>query len=333
MRDELEALAGRHTKGRDTLADYEKVMWRYRYRYRDLTMSAYQLRRAIVTGETVNNPETPFEEAPSLDQLRVRFESELAAWDETADAYDAGEYPSSSEKLPVQIVDDLDDMFEFSDLTAEVRMADLADEFEELVEAAESVKKSERERIVREADEEIARIKAESRAEDLLDPEKLILRRIGGETVVISQDGGRDAVSAASGVDPAAAGYVRLPHAGACGFCTVLGSRGFENAYRSEKSASWSGWDMRTQWRLEHGGPKYKKLRKQRKSPAYVPDKFHPNCQCDVVEVYTQEQFDNDSTFDPVRAALKAYRGRSTIGKNVFEQTDRVVRPGRYKGV
>ncbi|MET8684840.1 hypothetical protein ABZV77_11540 [Streptomyces sp. NPDC004732] len=82
-------------------------------------------------------------------------------------------------------------------------------------------------------------------------------KQIAGEAQRITEDGGREAISEAVDHDRKALAYMRVPNPGACYFCLMLASRGA--VYKSKHSAG-----------------------------DHEVRKFHPNCQCAAVPIFTR---------------------------------------------
>lgn len=100
----------------------------------------------------------------------------------------------------------------------------------------------------------------------------------------VVQNGGRSKLWEMGENDSATVGYVRLSRTGTpCGWCAMLISRG--PVYRSEKSATYKG-----------GAAEYED-----------GDKYHDNCNCYAMPIFSREQYNDSSLFDLNREYQEAW--------------------------
>lgn len=101
----------------------------------------------------------------------------------------------------------------------------------------------------------------------------------------LAQNGARSKLWEMSENDSRTVGYVRLSRTGTpCGWCAMLISRG--PVYRSERSATYKGEGSAT---YEDG------------------DKYHDNCNCYAMPIFSREQFSDSSLFDLNREYAEAW--------------------------
>jgi hypothetical protein len=255
---------------------------RRRARARDLAIAYYRLVRALHTGRTIPDPRNPEPTSVSLSELRRQFNelvperpSETRAsatpGDDTPPAPEAGrEAPDAPDD------DDEDDetdrilIEEIARLDAELERQEAAAEEEARValealgpaNLAQLTDQIGDDRPAREVD--AARDEAHTRAG----------ARQAAAAARMVQNGARGTVWSTAERDQRVVGYVRYSTTGTpCGWCAMLISRG--PVYRSERSATLSG-----------GAASYDD-----------GDKYHDNCNCIALPVFSREQFESSDLF------------------------------------
>ncbi|MFC0622825.1 VG15 protein [Kribbella deserti] len=241
------------------------VMTRRRYS-RDLALAYYRLARALRTGTTIANPRKPEPRYITLDVLRDEFIALANPQSTPPPAPDEAE-PAPDEPNPV------DDSDTESDSDDADRI--LVEEIEEL--------EREQARIEAEAEREAAELLLQlgplnlnrkthdldtSQPADVVDEQRDDAHQQAGRRQAATlerlvMNGGRSTTWSIAARDKRALGWARVSKSGTpCGWCAMLISRGA--VYRSEQSALFSD-----------------------------GDKYHDNCHCDTVIVFTAAQFES----------------------------------------
>ncbi|MEU9126590.1 hypothetical protein AB0D08_00480 [Kitasatospora sp. NPDC048540] len=253
---------------------------------RDLARAYYRLARALQTGTTVADPYHPEPTYITLDVLRREFAAlvgeqpappqEGGSTDSTTDGPDDSQQAAS--EAPA------DDTSQSSDHGDDSEDDDL-DRI--LVEELAGLREEE-ERIEREAEQELATVLEALGPANLdnklngIDPDQPArdadrLRqeahdqagaRQAAAAERVAMNGGRSTVWNHASKDRRAIGYVRLSRTGTpCGWCAMLISRGA--VYRSEKSAIYAD-----------------------------GDKYHDNCHCYAMPIFSRQQFEGSALFE-----------------------------------
>lgn len=247
---------------------------------RDLALAYYRLVRALHTDATIRLPGDPTGTTIPLNTLRQDFAA-LAAPErpapaspssDTNPAPEAAREPARPEESPDE-EDDEDDRIlleELASLEAESARIEAAAE-EEARTALAALGPLNQQRLVGQIDnEDTASNVDKARDEAHL---KAGSRQAAAASRIV-QDGGRSRLWSVSNNDKRCIGYVRLSRTGTpCGWCAMLISRG--PVYRSEGSATFAG-----------GAASYDD-----------GDKYHDNCNCYAMPVFTREQYGESDLF------------------------------------
>lgn len=245
---------------------------------RTLTIAYYRLARALHTGTSIHNPfaEGPEPDSVPLNELRDDFFNLVDALaPEVMDHTDEeipGEHADS-----VQSNDDLPPAPEIEDeeLIELERLDRLAEEIEAIEDAAE-----EEARIVLEAlgpnnlESKLTIIHDDAPAKTVDKQREIARVDAGNQQAAAAQrvvmNGGRAPLFAVAEQDPKAIGFVRSSRTGTpCGWCAMLISRGLV-LYKSEHSAQFT----------DDG------------------DRYHDNCNCEAIPVFSEEHYNEDPQFD-----------------------------------
>lgn len=254
-----------------------------RARARDLALAYYRLVRALRTGRTIPDPRDPEPTSVSLEELRVQFRA-LAEPESLAEEPSEAAPPNDTTPPPEG---------GSGDAGRDDGPSEDAEAERILIEELEGLREEEQ-RIERAAEEE-ARVAlealgpaSEARLIDQIDngqPASEVdeLRgeahnkagaRQASAAARVAMDGARSSVWTYTSRDKRAIGYVRVSRTGTpCGWCAMLISRG--PVYKSEKSATLSG-----------GAAAYED-----------GDKYHDNCNCYAMPVFSREQFNDSDLF------------------------------------
>lgn len=237
---------------------------------RDLALAYYRLVRALRTGRTIRDPRRDEGGAVSLEVLRQQFE-------EIADLIVPEEIPEQvpdelEENLeePPSLVEDDDDQIlldEIAELEAEIeRMEREAEE-----EAEELLRTLGLENLDKKLDEIDDELPANEVDELRSQAHRKAASRQAAEAERISLNAARGLTYSIAGYDDLLIGWARYSQTGTpCAWCAMLISRGF--VYKSAKSG---------------GGDGTEDL-----------DKFHANCHCVAVPVFSLEQFKDSELFN-----------------------------------
>ncbi|EMF02448.1 hypothetical protein J7W19_29130 [Streptomyces mobaraensis NBRC 13819 = DSM 40847] len=131
----------------------------------------------------------------------------------------------------------------------------------------EKIKKVQREPQRKNPDSDVLSLESLDELDDLLES---IATGVQGDAQKAVSDGGREAVVDATRLDPRALRWMRVPEAGACGFCLMVASRGA--VYASARSG---------------GGIK--------------GGEFHPHCRCEVAPIFSNKYDDPDAVKEAKR--------------------------------
>jgi hypothetical protein len=301
--NEVPPTARPETAGRWLKAAIHLVMTR-RARSRDLAVAYYRLVRALHTGTTIPRPGEPVPRSVSLAQLRREF-AELTvpsgARASAAPSADTPEPPggaqAGAQDADEAPEDDEDDRILVEELA---RLQEEADRLE--VEAEEEA------RIALEAlgpanlaklNDEIDDERPASEVDGLRDEAHTRAgARQAAAAARVVMDGARGTIWSQAQRDKRVIGYVRLSRTGTpCGWCAMLISRG--PVYRSEGSAEYSD-----------------------------GDKYHDNCHCFAMPVYSRDQYKSSDLFELNRkyAELWPVITRGLSGKAAVSAWRRFIR-------
>lgn len=237
-----------------------KLVMRRRQQTRKLARSYYRLIRALHTGTTTKDPDKPSQEYTTIRELRDEFNAEATA------------ASSQVEPLPPSDDDDLDRILleEIAQLDAEEKRVEAEAEAEAQRELSRlgpgvldrKLKEIDTSQPASEVDKERQQAQDQAGAQQ------------AASAVLGAQNGARSELWTYIENDKAVVGYVRLSRTGTpCGWCAMLISRG--PVYRSEKAATFKGGAAT----FDDG------------------DKYHPNCQCYALPIFSSEDFDSSSLF------------------------------------
>jgi len=253
---------------------------------RDLARAYYRLARALQTGTTIADPYHPEPTYITLDVLRREFaalvgdQPEPPQEDDSKDSTTDGPVDSqqAASQPPKDTLDQPSDHGDDSNDDGFDRV--LVEELDDL--------REEEERIEREAEQELATVLEALGPANLdyklggIDPGQPAkdadrLRqeahdqagaRQAAAAERVAMNGARSTVWNHASKDRRAIGYVRLSRSGTpCGWCAMLISRGA--VYRSEKSAIYAD-----------------------------GDKYHDNCHCYAMPIFSHQQFDSSPLFE-----------------------------------
>lgn len=242
-----------------------------RSRSRDLAMAYYRLARALLTGTTVPDPRNPEPTSVSLSDLRREF-ALLAGPVAPSERTEPGPGDSGTpEGATVPVADD-EGADDEADRILIDEIADLDAEAERLEREAE-----EEARLVLEAlgpgsmRDRLELIDDDAPASDVDVLREEAHRKAGARQAAAAErvvmDGARGALWSWADKDRKAIGWARLSRTGTpCGWCAMLISRGA--VYRSQQSAQFSD-----------------------------GDKYHDNCHCYAVILFTREQYERSELF------------------------------------
>lgn len=256
---------------------------------KSLAVEYYRLVRALRTGRTVHIP--GYSDNVSVDELRDNFEETVTAIangrrpgmltpGEASDPIATEPEPSvpdsfwNIDPVPTDELDlDIDDLLSEIDEKANTQMEEILTTLGPEA-YAKALRKAEDEDDD-EADEDAWR---NSRARQAAEAERITLLAARGMTYNIAQ------------ADRLAMGWVRYSKTGdPCGYCALLISRG--PVYKSHDSAM----------KLSETSPSVLN------DDAAVGDKFHTNCHCTAVPVFSREQYKNSDLFDLNRSLRKLW--------------------------
>ena len=251
---------------------------------RDLALSYYRLVRALRTGRTIADPRKREGASTSLERLRQEFETVVdliapeTAQNPLPDAR-AGAGEGNSTPEPVKAVTepslapgDDDEQIAVDEIPEMEALADRlerdAEEEANLVldslgpkNLEDKVSKLDPEQPANEVDAKRAKAHTEAGVRQAAAAER------------ISMNAARGFVYAIGSKDPRLIGWVRYSQTGTpCGWCAMLISRGLI-FYSSAEAAQHQGKDQEE-------------------------DKYHDNCHCVAVPVFSRSQYDNSSLFD-----------------------------------
>src|SRR5690606_23300680 len=261
---------------------------------RRIAIPYYRLVRALWTGRTlqpleVNNSgrvvETQAVETETLDDLREDFYSviEILVPEALEDRPEASSQ-DGDDKIPVDEVEDLaDSLNELEDTLDEITEDDLS---------LQAAKAGRRVTTVEEGGKTAVEFRDEM--EDALLTEGAKLASKAQRSV---RDGARRTSDVLAEKDPEAIGWIRVSLSGTpCGFCAMLIARGLQKKgqrltigtlYKSERAAERDA----------------------------MGEKYHDNCQCRAVPVFSEEQILNDPAYELNRRYAKLWP-RVTSGKS-----------------
>jgi hypothetical protein len=256
------------------------VMGRRRHS-RELARAYYRLTRALLTGSTVADPYHPEPERVSLQDLREQFAqlaaagpvrapagtTEPVAAGETEDvigAPGAPSEPSEEDELDRILVEEIEALRE-----EEERLERAAEE--ELRTALEALGPKNLDRKLKDLD-------LDAPANEVDEQRKAAHKQAGARQAAaasrVAMNGARSTLWTHQERDSKALGYVRVSRTGTpCAWCAMLISRG--PVYKSERSATLAD-----------------------NAAGYVDgDKYHDNCNCYAVPVFSLEQYAKSSLF------------------------------------
>ncbi|MEU3690540.1 hypothetical protein [Streptomyces narbonensis] len=160
--------------------------------------------------------------------------------------------------------------------------------------AVEKIKQAQKEPQRQDQDSDVLTLEDLDELDDLLEN---IATGVQGEAQKAVSDGGREAIVGATQLDPRALRWMRVPEAGACGFCVMVASRGA--VYASANSA---------------GGIK--------------GGEFHPNCRCEVVPIFSNKYEDPDA----VREAKQRWKASGATSVQEFNRYIDKIKKGESNG-
>lgn len=228
---------------------------------REIGLAYYRLARALRTGSTIASPLK--EEEPdrvSLEMLRQEFEALVAeqTGDGSTEVSASSEPDSEDDSIEVDRIDGLDDSLAEDEAAAKPYVDTL---LKEMAEAATGK--------VGAIPDDTPNGDARKAAKDLHLQHGAMIAAAGARTAM---NGGRNATNQASARDPRVIGWVRQSSTGTpCYWCAMLISR--QILYKSEFTA---GSGAREDGRTFLGDGLFK---------------FHDNCHCVAVPVYSDEDF------------------------------------------
>jgi hypothetical protein len=245
---------------------------------RDLARAYYRLARALLTGSTVADPYHPEPAYVTLDDLRREFAMLAGTSPQPSRAKRETGAPAEQAVEPDEPTPDTN-----RDEDAEADRA-LVEELEGLREEEERLEREAEEelRLVLEAlgpanlDHKLGQIDNTSPADEVDELREDAHAQAGARQAAaaarVAMNGARSAVWAHAERDRRALGYVRISLTGSpCGWCAMLIGRGA--VYRSERSAEYAD-----------------------------GDKYHDNCQCAALPVFTRAQYRDSALFEVNRA-------------------------------
>lgn len=264
------------------------VMFR-RKRSQSLALAYYRLARALRTGTTIADPYNPEPTYVSLNDLRREFaalsgpqrpeqtgeepepDTETQAVEEPVEPE-----PEPVEPEPTEADEDDDDLIlveEIEELEAELARVEEAAEAEireQLIEKGPLNSQAKQAEIDTSQDSEtVDAERAEAHAQ--------AGRRQAAAAERVAMNGARSTIFATGSRDAKVIGWVRLSRTGTpCGWCAMLISRGF-----TEKSGLYS-----SRRAAQHRGNNQDE------------DKYHDNCKCYAMPVYSREELESSPLFE-----------------------------------
>jgi len=272
-------LAGTQATSARWLGTAVKLVMLRRSRARDLALAYYRLVRALRTGRTVRDPRQPRTSTVSLETLRVEFEQivdEVAPDPAAANPLperrdtDSTTEPVSTvepelkpghddEPIEVDEIDNLEDLADSLELEAE-QEAKLVLEALGTANLEDKVSKLDQEQPAKEVDAQSNVIHLDAGVRQAAAAERISLNAARGFVYSVGSN------------DPKVVGWVRYSQTGTpCGWCAMLISRGLI-FYSSAEAAQHQGKDA-------------------------DEDKYHDNCHCVAVPVFSREQYEKSDLF------------------------------------
>jgi hypothetical protein len=278
---------------------------------RDLAIAYYRLVRALRTGYTITDPLRDEDGTVSLEELRIEFEAEVDEIDfETSDPpstdasdslpvdldsgpapeYDEDDYDEGDEEIPLEDLIDLDELAGESDEAAEAEAEALLDQL-----GIENMLHQ-----LQDAEEAEDAAAADAAADEA---HANAGRRQAAVAQRITMNAARGLAYDISAYDGRVLGWVRYSQTGTpCGWCAMLLSR--QMFYKSKRAA-------------------------QHEGRGQTENKYHDNCRCVAVPIFTKEQFEQSSLFDLNRDYARRWKqhisGKFT-GKEALTEWRRLVR-------
>lgn len=256
------------------LASAVRYVMRRRMRARDLALAYYRLVRALETGATIALPGQQNPKHIPLSELRREFNAYLHP--EPVNPQPQGEertdfVAEASDELDGKQLTTEDEHDENEDILVEEidkleqELAQLDSQAEaEIEQALQALGPNNLDNKLNEIRDDITAAEADAAREDA---HKKVGNRQAATSEREAMDGARGTIFHLTQRDKRALGYVRLSRTGTpCGWCAMLISRGL--VYRSEKSATYTD-----------------------------GDKYHDNCHCYAMAVFSREQYSESDLF------------------------------------
>ena len=287
-----------------------KVRFR-RHQVQAIVVPFLRLYRALVTGYTFQPVFDPEPAQIRLSKLRDDFTQAVARYApealQSSDIHDHTPEDGVNDETTITNPDDSPyKPYSKTSYTDDDEVGrDVIDKLQEILDAEEARADAEaaailknlgelrlREKLARLEEEELSAQAADQRQEA---EHTKVGRGVAAHAERIAQNGGRHALTVIGRADPRCIGFVRVhfpeKDPQPCGFCALLISRGIAfRPYNSEASAEttklWS--KARAKWGEEM-------------------EQYHPECHCHALPVYSQEEFDENPTFDINRAMKNLY--------------------------
>lgn len=238
-----------------------KMVMGKRRETRSLARTYYRFIRALHTGTTTRDPDKPSQEYTTLRELRDEFNTQATA---ASSQVEPLPHPSGDDDLDRILLE------EISQLESEEKRLEAEAEAEiqrELARLGPGV-----------LDRKLKQVDTSQPATDV-DKQRQDAHNEAGSQQAASamlgaQNGARSELWTYIENDKAVIGYVRVSRTGTpCGWCAMLISRG--PVYRTEKAATFKGGAAT----FDDG------------------DKYHPNCQCYALPIFSSEDYDSSSLF------------------------------------
>jgi hypothetical protein len=269
-----------------------------RARARDLALAYYRYHRALLTGTTIPDPSDP-ERTPSttLSDLRETF-TDLATTpsppppsDPSPPPVDDEDEDDEADRILIEEIERLEE--EIARLEAEAE--------KEAATALAALGPLNQQKLIDQIEDDITA--AEAKAAEA-DAHAKAGARQAAATARVVQDGARSTIWNVAERDKRVIGYVRLSRTGTpCGWCAMLISRG--PVYRSQDSATYKG------------------------AASYDDgDKYHDNCNCYAMPIYSPGQYASSSLFDLNRKYAEEWPRvtRGLSGKSAVSAWRRFIR-------
>lgn len=300
------------------LAVAVRYVMQRRIRARQLALAYYRYQRALATGKTIALPGQDNPPYVSLNQLKEEFETLLSAGPvaprqpaqavaEPQVTTDAPEAPNAAPEAPAPLPDE--PVMELDE--DRIPVEEIPGLHEDLAMLEEEAEKQIRDNLMnlgpRNQDKKIAQIRNDSE----LDKGRTQAHKEAGSRQAATtgrsvMNGARGPIFVAAVKDKAAIGFVRVSRTGTpCGFCAMLMSR--EVVYKSnEGSGPGSDGVIVTFGDL---------------------DKYHDNCQCYALPVFSMAQYRSNPVFDANRQYAKEWLDVvSSGGKQALSQWRKHIR-------